>query len=303
LTLAYAFVPISEAPQAAEGAASHYLPGANGDIFLAVAPQPGFQVADTLWYQSGNTGIAVLEGHIDLGLDVSTFLNLTALTYTFEQPVLGGVYTIGAVVPFGHASLDATVTGLPGGPFGVSEDSFNISDIAFIPFQLNWTSGLWSFKLAEIIIAPTGAYDLSNTVNLGRNYWSFDTVGAVTWFDPAKGLEVSFAPGVMINTENSKTNYRTGTEFHVDFTVNQFIQPNFAIGLKGYYYYQFTGDSGSGALLGDFKSMSFGAGPGFVWIPKVGGGDFTVLGKWVHDFSADNRFTSETFTLTAAIKF
>jgi hypothetical protein len=69
------------------------------------------------------------------------------------------------------------------------------------------------------------------------------------------------------------------------------------------YYHQITNDSGSGALLGDFKSKSFGAGPGFVWIPEASGGQLTVLGKWIHDFSADNRFNADTFSLTAAIKF
>ena len=64
-----------------------------------------------------------------------------------------------------------------------------------------------------------------------------------------------------------------------------------------------TGDSGSGAILGDFKSDSFGIGPGFVWIPKTGGGQFTVLGKWLHDFSADNRFESDYVTLTGAWQF
>jgi hypothetical protein len=107
----------------------------------------------------------------------------------------------------------------------------------------------------------------------------------------------------MVNTENSATNYRTGTEFHVDFVANQFVSETFALGLRGYYYEQLTGDSGSGAVLGDFKSESFGIGPGFVWIPKSGGGRFTVLGKWMHDFSAENRFESDYFTLTGAWQF
>ena len=101
LTLACAIAPVSEAPQAADGAASHYLPGANGDIFLATPPQPGFQAANPFWQQSGDAGTAVLEGNIDLNLDTSTFLNLTALTYTFEQPVFGGTYLVHTLIlPF-----------------------------------------------------------------------------------------------------------------------------------------------------------------------------------------------------------
>ena len=99
-------VAVSRVTQAAEGASSHWLPGANGDIFLAVPPEPGFLVANTFWYQTGNVGETVLEGQVELNLDISTFLNLTALTYTFEQPILGGRYTVGAVVPFGNVDLD-----------------------------------------------------------------------------------------------------------------------------------------------------------------------------------------------------
>jgi hypothetical protein len=78
--------------EAAEGGSSHYLPGMAGDILIAVAPQPGFLVANTVWFQTGNLGRAVLEGHVDIDLDMETVLNLLAATYTFDTPVLGGAH-------------------------------------------------------------------------------------------------------------------------------------------------------------------------------------------------------------------
>jgi len=54
---------------------------------------------------------------------------------------------------------------------------------------------------------------------------------------------------------------------NLDFTANQFLSKTFALGVRGYYYNQFTGDSGSGAILGDFQGESFGFGPGFIWFP------------------------------------
>jgi len=303
LLFVLSLVAVSRVTQAAEGASSHYIPGGNGDIFLAVPPEPGFLVANTFWYQTGNVGETVLDGQVELNLDINTFLDLAALTYTFEQPIFGGRYTVGAVVPFGNADLDTTIVGPGGGQFRASASSFDLSDIALIPFQLNWASGPWSFKVAEVIVAPTGGYSLSEIVNLGRNYWSFDTIAATTWFDPDKGLAFSIQPGLMINTKNSDTDYRTGTEFHLDLTLNQFLSPGFALGLRGYYYQQISGDSGDGALLGDYKSESVGAGPAFVWIPKFGAGQLTVLGKWIHDFSAKNTFDSDYLTLTGSWKF
>jgi hypothetical protein len=184
-----------------------------------------------------------------------------------------------------------------------SGNSFNLSDAALIPVQLNWSVGSFSFKASQTIIAPTGAYDANRAVNLGRNYWSFDTATAVTWSDPEAGREVSIAPGIMFNTENPDTNYQTGTEFHVDATATQFLSESFAIGLRGYWYKQLTGDSGSGATLGSFKSESVGVGVGFLWSPPVLDGRLSVLGKWMRDVYADNRFESDYATLTLAIKF
>ncbi len=289
------------ATYAAEGASSHYLPGAVGDIFLAVPPEPGLQAANMFWYQTGSTDVAVLEGQVSLGIDLDLFLNLASFSYTFETLVLGGRYSIGTAIPFGYVNMEGALTGPRGERLDFSDDSFDLSDIAIIPFQMNWSTGKWSFKLWESIVAPTGGYDASGSdlANLGRNYWSFDTVGAVTWFNPDSGTEMSVAPGVMFNTENPDTEYQTGTEFHVDFVANQFISETFALGLRGYYYKQLTGDSGAGATLGDFKSESFALGPGFVWT----GGRFTVLGTWLHDFSADNRFESDYIMLTFAWTF
>jgi hypothetical protein len=68
----------------------------------------------------------------------------------------------------------------------------------------------------------------------------------------------------------------------------------------GYYYKQFTSDSGGRAILGGFKGESFGFGPGFLWVPKFAGGKLSVLGKWIHDINATKRFESEYGTLTVA---
>lgn len=116
-------------------------------------------------------------------------------------------------------------------------------------------------------------------------------------------MEFSISPGIIFTTENNATHYKSGTEVYVDFAVNQFVSDNVALGMKGYYLKQITGDSGKGALLGDFKGEAFSLGPGFVWVPKSGGGRVTILGNWLHDFYADNRFETDTVTFTAAWTF
>jgi hypothetical protein len=89
----------------------------------------------------------------------------------------------------------------------------------------------------------------------------------------------------------------------MDFTATQFLRPDFAIGLRGYWYQQVTGDSGSGAILGDYKSESVGIGPGFFWAPAFADGSLSILGEWMHDVHAKNRFESDYLSLTAAWTF
>jgi hypothetical protein len=279
------------------------LPGTAGDIAIAQSPAPGLQMGNTLWYQNGSVDAAVLQGAVNFDLDVDVALNLLAASYTFDRAILGGTFTVGALIPFGYAKLSATVVGPGGDQRDEDQSAVDLSDAAFVPAQLNWSLGNFSFKLAEVIIAPTGGYDDDDVVNLGRNYWSFDTVGAMTWLDPALGTEISVAPGIMYNTENTATDYQTGVEFHVDLTANQFVTETLALGLRGYWYRQLTADSGDGAVLGSFRSESFGLGPGFLWTPKFANGRLSVLGKWMHDFEAENRFESDYFTLTGAWKF
>jgi len=299
----YALWAHSVSAIAAEGASSLYLPGGAGDVLLAYSPEPGLQVVNGLFTQVANVDRAVLQGAVDSGIDLTVVLDIVGASYTFETPVLGGTYSIGAVIPFGYVDLDVSATGPGGGSAGVSDHSFNLADIGVIPLQLNWYVGNFHFKLAQAVFAPTGAYDTANLVNLGRNYWAFNTTSAVTWFNTSSGTEVSIAPGIMVNLTNDDTDYKTGNEFHVDFTVNQFLSETFSIGLRGYYYRQVTADSGSGAILGDFKGESLGLGPGFFWRPKYAKGKLSIVGKVMFDVTATNRFESTYGSLGAAWKF
>ncbi len=287
---------------AAEGASSLYLPGLTGDIFMAVAPKPGVAIADIGYYQTGSASAAVLQGAVTLGIDMELMLNLVSVSYTSPEPVFGGVYSMSAAVPFGHLTLDASLSAL-GRTLSASGDTSGLADSAFTPISLYWNSGKVSYKFSETIMIPTGDYDVNKALNMGLNRWGFDTVGAMTYFDPEKGFEASFAAGIMLNTENDATDYKTGAEFHLDFAANHFFSESFAAGIRGYYYHQITGDSGSGAVLGDFKGEAFGIGPGFVWIPKFGGGNLAVTAKWVWDIYTVNRFDTQTGSVAVAWTF
>ena len=55
--------------------------------------------------------------------------------------------------------------------------------------------------------------------------------------------------------------------------------------------------------LGSFKSESFGIDPGFFWQPEFGGGKLSIVGKYMRDLTATNRFESDYGTVGVAWTF
>jgi len=156
-------------------------------------------------------------------------------------------------------------------------------------------------SFAEFIITPTGDYDVNNDINNGLNYWSFDTNFALTYLNPETGRDFSFNLGHIYNTENDDTNYQTGQELHLDVVFNQFLSETLAVGLQGFYLKQITGDSGSGALLGNFKAEAAGIGPAVMWTKQLGNQSVTFIAKWLHEFHAENRLEGDHLFFSFAL--
>jgi hypothetical protein len=222
--------------------------------------------------------------------------------YTLADTILGGKLQVGGEVPLGYVSLKSEIDTTLFGTHSESDRDTNIGDSVLLG-SLFWKTGDFHFKATEMVFAPTGAYSTSNMANVGRNYWGFDTSCAATWLSSKTGTEISVMPGIMFNTENTDSHYKTGNEFHVDYMMNQFLAKNFALGAQGYYYKQVTGDSGSGAILGDFKGESYGFGPALLWQPGFDKGKLTVIGKWIFDSHRENRMKGDYGQLLISRKF
>jgi len=287
---------------AAEGASSNYFPGGYGDYAVATAPSPGLIYANYNLFVDASVNRTVLQGRVNVAFDTFAYVNMSAFIYAFDKPVLGSQFAMAVFLPLGYADFDAQLAG-PAGAVAVDDSTTALGDITLMPASFYWNRDNWHFNLYELVVTPTGEYDVDNDINLGRNYWSFDTVFAMTNLNMENGREFSLVAGYMINGENDDTDYDTGNELHVDAMFNQFLSETFALGLHGYYYRQLGGDSGSGAILGDFKGDSYGLGPSFLWIPESGGGKFSVSGTWLHDLDASNRLESDYAVVTLAWQF
>jgi hypothetical protein len=300
--LGAALMTASGRASATEGGASYYFPGAFGSFAVAVAPEPGFLFANQTLIYGAELDRAVLQGRVNANLEAFAVYNNLAPAYTFTETVLGGRFQLSGFLPVGYANLEATVTGPLIGTRRDSASDFNIGDGGLWP-AIYWSFGDFHVKLSELIVVPTGHYDSGDTVNVGRNYWAFDTQLGLTWLNPKTGTEVSLLPGIMFNTENDATDYRSGDEFHLDFMLNQFLSKSFAVGFQGYWYKQVSGDSGAGALLGDFKGESVGVGLGFLWLPEFAKGRLSIVGQWIHDLDATNRLEADYGQVTFGYKF
>ncbi len=60
---------------AAEGGSSMYIPGGAGDAVIALSPEPGLQIANALYTQVATVDTAVLQGAVDLEIDLTVVLN------------------------------------------------------------------------------------------------------------------------------------------------------------------------------------------------------------------------------------
>ncbi len=280
---------------AGEGASTNYFPGSYGDFAVAIAPEPGWIYANYNLFYSADVDTAVLQGRVNTGLDTFAYINMSAGLFTFDKPVLGGRFAVGAFVPLVYVELEADLVG-PIVTVGIDESETALGDIALLPASFYWNKNNWHFNLYELVITPTGDYDVDADLNLGRNYWSFDTVFSLTHLNMERGREYSLVTGFMINTENYDTDYETGNELHMDAMFNQFFSETFAVGLHGYYHDQVEGDSGSGAILGGFEGESYGIGPSLLWIPR--GGKPSVSATWLHDLDATNKLESDYLVVT-----
>jgi hypothetical protein len=309
--------------RAAENAAGIYLLGSK-TAMAGYVPPPGTYVTELNYYYSGNAagaaakGIAFRETNINLNVnadvtvDAQAFLTAPIVTWIAPEKVLGGNVGIGLMVPVGWKKVDVgidarvsidlprrTLVG-PGQHFEFDDDTLNFGDPLLNPL-IGWHEGNWHWTVGALINIPIGPWDTESISNISFHRWAVDTTGAVTWLDAARGHEVSVAAGFTFNGENPATDYKTGTEFHVEWALIQHFSKTFSLGLGGYHYQQVTGDSGSGAKLGSFEGRVTALGPVMNYTFVCGKIPIATQLEWMHEFDVENRAEGDAGFLNVTI--
>lgn len=280
------------AAQADDGGISFWLPGQFGTL-AAVPTEPGWSLPLIYYHVSASSGANTpfpRGGRTTLGLDAKADLLFGGPSYTFTTPLLGGQASLAALAAVGRseASIDATLTGPRGRTFsGGIDDSLKGASDVFLTGTLKWNHGVHNFMAYTMGNLPVGAYDPNRLVNLGLGHASMDAGGGYTYFD--KINEFSAVAGMTYNWKNTDTDYKNGIDAHLDWSASHFITAQTHLGLVGYFYQQVTGDSGSGAVLGDFKSSVSAVGPQAGHFFKVGDQLWYTNLKGYYEFDAKNR--------------
>ncbi len=299
---------ISSKVHADEAGVSFWLPGQYGSL-AAIPAEPGWSLA-LIYYHASIDGGGSKEfqkgERLTLGLDVSEDLLIPMLTYVFETPVWGSQASVGVATDWGYVGVDvdATLTGPGGGLQSGSESDSNTAFGDLFPTaSLRWNKGSHNTMIYTMAGVPVGSYDAERLASIGMGHWAVDLGGGYTYLNMASGYEFSATLGLTYNFENPDTDYQNGIDAHLDWGASKFVTEQVHLGLVGYFYYQLTGDSGEGAVLGDFKSSVNGIGPQIGYLFKMGEKDTYLNLKAYWEFGADHRPEGWNGWLTWSITF
>ncbi len=291
-----------------EGGTSFWLPGQLSS-FAATPGEAGWSLPLVYYHTSADAGGSrnfAIGGNIAAGIDVSADLVFFVPTYTFAEPVLGGQAAFSLAWPAGKMSVgaDVVITGPGGNPLNLSRtDTVEGGGDLYPMATLKWTEGVNNWLAYATAGVPVGAYSLGRLANIGLNHWAIDAGGGYTYLDTNTGRELSIVGGVTYNFENEDTDYQSGVDSHIDWAVSQFLSEQLHVGLVGYVYYQLSGDSGSGAVLGDYKARVYSVGPQAGYFFPVGEAQGYLSLRGYYEFDATNRPEGWNASLTLSFPF
>ena len=290
-----------------EGGVSFWLPGQFGS-FAAAPGTPGLSVPFIYYHtttdaEGGRT--FPIGGRIVAGLEARGDLVFFATTWVFADPVAGGQASVGVATAFGTllVEAEATLQGPRGNSFTVGRRDRREGNADLYPTaSIKWNRGVHNFMAYTMAGIPVGAYDADRLANLGTNHYSLDGGGGYTYLDPKKGHEFSAVIGLTHNWENPDTDYKNGTDAHLDWAASQFFSEQLHVGLVGYVYQQVEGDSGAGATLGPFKSQVMGVGPQLGYFIPMGNQQKAYVNlKGIYEFDSENRADGWNAWVTVAL--
>lgn len=296
---------------ASEGGTSFYLLGSGGPGAAKLPPIEGIFLDNTTYYYAGSVGGErpfAIGGNIVADVDVSVIANFTTLLWVPSTDFAGGTLALGGTFAVGTPDVEAGVqlSGPGGILIGLSrEDDATVVGDPVVSASLGWkVSKNTDFAIQTMINVPIGTYRQGRLANLSFHRWATDLSAAITWHSDDSKWDLSAKTGVTFNGENEFTDYDTGTEFHIEGSVERSFSSAFSAGLQAYHYSQISGDSGSGAELGSNKGRVSAIGITAAYNFKIGKIPVSSRARFFEEFGVEKRFDgrSAMLSLTMPLK-
>ncbi len=220
------------------------------EAFLAGAlPPPGFTFVNYMYYYNAEELKDSHGDDVDVFDEVTARADILRLIWVSKCQLFGASYAQHLMLFLVDVDLDFKA---PVGPAGKSH--YSDTDVPFVvysPFILGWhlMQGQLHFVFATDFYIPFYNEESNNLASLGRNFWTFEPVLAMTWM-PTKQWEASIKMMYDFNTNQDdfalpapfNVDRTPGQEFHFDYSVSYALREDFRLGVSGFFYQQVTDD-------------------------------------------------------------
>jgi hypothetical protein len=246
-----------------------------------------------------------IAGLTTLDIDATSQSFVLGGTYTFPEKLWDAWFSVGVYLPYMWTEVDATLEIMDTKVSG-SDRTEGIGDMIIVPAMYAWKSDYWQYNAYLKVYAPTGDFDAGALANAGLNYWTVEPTVGVAYSNEETGFNWALHGGVTINTNNSDTDYRSGSVIHLDASAQQILPLGpglLTLGLNAFGYEQVTEDSGSGAFLGGLEGRSWGIGPVVGFILPMADETLLIEARWLPELETKNRIEGDYFWLKVAWQF
>jgi hypothetical protein len=293
---------------ASEGGTGHYVPGSVATLIDLAPTQPGWVIEPIYLHYEGDADLSQeipIAGIDVFGLKATSDVLLIGGFYTFETPILGADYSVGAMLPYVWMTVEGEIETLLGDR-QVRDTVSGLGDVTLIPAMLAWKNGPWQYNAALTVYAPTGDYEVGRLANPGLNYWSFNPWIGASYNNPKNGFNAALHGGLVFNTENPDTDYRSGVMTHLEGSVQQLLPLGkgfLSLGAEAFWLEQVTADSGQRPILGDFKGRTAGVGPVLGYILPMGEQNLVAELRWLPELETKKRLQGDYVWLKVVYQF
>jgi len=287
---------------AEEGGTGHVSPGAVGTLIDLAPTRSGWVLESIFTHYDGSfdkDGLPV-GGLKSFGLDANVDVLTLGALYTFDSKLWGAFYSAGVFAPYLWMDVKGNVN-----DFNVHQKKQGIGDITLVPMMMAWKNDDWQYTASLSIYAPTGDYKKGDIANTGMNYWTADPVVSAYYSNAETGFNFSVFTGITFNSENNATDYKSGSLFHIESSIQQLFplgKGYIGLGLDAFYFEQIEGDSGSGAIR-DFKGRTMGIGPVVNYILPVGTDNWVFEAKWLPETNTKHRLEGDYLWVKLVYQF